>query len=75
MTTKKQTILDLVEKYTAENHINNLPGDNPNKPKFDKATDSVPYAGRVYDHSEVVAAVDATLDFWLTLDYCLMNCW
>ena len=27
----------------------------------------VGYAGRVYDDAEVVAAVDATLDFWLTL--------
>lgn len=27
----------------------------------------VPYAGRVFDAEEVVAAVDAVLDFWLTL--------
>jgi CDP-6-deoxy-D-xylo-4-hexulose-3-dehydrase len=27
----------------------------------------VNYAGRVYDDAEIVAAVDATLDFWLTL--------
>ena len=27
----------------------------------------VPYAARVYDHHEVEAAVDASLDFWLTL--------
>jgi len=27
----------------------------------------VPYAGRVYDEAEVVAAVDASLDFWLTM--------
>jgi len=27
----------------------------------------VPYAGRVFDEQELVAAVDAVLDFWLTL--------
>ncbi len=34
---------------------------------FVPGTDHVAYAGKVYDHTEVVAAVDATLDFWLTL--------
>jgi CDP-6-deoxy-D-xylo-4-hexulose-3-dehydrase len=28
---------------------------------------SVPYSGKVFDHREMVAAVDASLDFWLTL--------
>lgn len=28
---------------------------------------SVPYAGRVYDQNEIVALVDSSLDFWLTL--------
>ena len=28
---------------------------------------TIPYAGRVFDQNEVVAAVGATLDFWLTL--------
>ncbi|MGH7134857.1 MAG: DegT/DnrJ/EryC1/StrS family aminotransferase, partial [Pirellulales bacterium] len=28
---------------------------------------AVPYAGRVFDEEEVVAAVEAVLDFWLTL--------
>ncbi len=27
---------------------------------------SVPYAGRVYDEKEIIALVDASLDFWLT---------
>ncbi len=26
----------------------------------------IPYAGRVYDHEEVVALIDSSLDFWLT---------
>ena len=29
--------------------------------------DAAPYAGRVYDAAEVVAGVEAMLDFWLTL--------
>ncbi|GFP37084.1 CDP-4-dehydro-6-deoxyglucose reductase, E1, partial [Candidatus Hakubella thermalkaliphila] len=35
--------------------------------RFDPARDRVPYAGRVFDEKEVQAAVDAALDFWLTL--------
>lgn len=34
---------------------------------FEPGTTFVPYAARVYDHHEVEAAVDASLDFWLTL--------
>ncbi|MCB9680727.1 MAG: lipopolysaccharide biosynthesis protein RfbH [Alphaproteobacteria bacterium] len=34
---------------------------------FTPGEDYVSYAGRVHDDREVVAAVDATLDFWLTL--------
>jgi len=34
--------------------------------KFIPGVSSVPYAGRVYDADEMVALVDASLDFWLT---------
>jgi CDP-4-dehydro-6-deoxyglucose reductase, E1 len=34
---------------------------------FEPGTTFVPYAARVYDYHEVEAAVDASLDFWLTL--------
>ncbi len=34
---------------------------------FVAGTTSVPYAGRVYDQNEIVALVDSSLDFWLTL--------
>lgn len=34
---------------------------------FEPGQTFVPYAGRVFDHHEVEAAVDASLDFWLTL--------
>lgn len=34
---------------------------------FIPGTTAIPYAGRVYDHQEVEAAVKSSLDFWLTL--------
>jgi CDP-6-deoxy-D-xylo-4-hexulose-3-dehydrase len=51
-------ILDLVREYYQERHapVDFIPGES-----------RVPYAGRVFDAQELVAAVDATLDFWLTL--------
>jgi CDP-6-deoxy-D-xylo-4-hexulose-3-dehydrase len=51
-------ILGLVRKYCQERHASRpfLPG-----------ASNVPYAGRVFDETEMVAAVDAVLDFWLTL--------
>ena len=51
-------ILDLVKDYYRQRHAPRpfLPGHS-----------SVPYAGRVFDEQEMVAGVDALLDFWLTL--------
>ena len=37
------------------------------RPKFVPGESAVPYAGRVFDEDEVVAAVRASLEFWLTL--------
>jgi CDP-6-deoxy-D-xylo-4-hexulose-3-dehydrase len=51
-------ILDLVRDYYQARH---RPG------PFVPGQSKVPYAGRVFDADEIVAAVDATLDFWLTL--------
>jgi CDP-6-deoxy-D-xylo-4-hexulose-3-dehydrase len=48
-------ILDLVREYYQARHASR-PG-----------AGTVPYAGRVFDDNEMVAAVDAVLDFWLTL--------
>lgn len=47
-------------------------GESPNwedapSEDFDAEQSGVPYAGRVFGEEEVVRAVDATLDFWLTL--------
>src|SRR6266545_5981829 len=51
-------ILELVREYYQARHaqMNFVPG-----------TSKVPYAGRGFDEREMVAAVDAVLDFWLTL--------
>ena len=57
----KQSILDQVadlirERKEAELNLSFVPGETV-----------VPYAGRVYDHQEVIAAVSSSLDFMLTL--------
>ncbi len=51
-------ILDLVREYHRTRHA---PG------PFVPGESKVPYAGRVFDEHELVAAVDSVLDFWLTL--------
>jgi CDP-6-deoxy-D-xylo-4-hexulose-3-dehydrase len=53
-----QRILDQVREYYHARHVARpfLPGQT-----------KVPYGGRVFDENEMVAAVDAVLDFWLTL--------
>jgi CDP-6-deoxy-D-xylo-4-hexulose-3-dehydrase len=51
-------ILDLVRDYYRERH---------RPAEFVAGESRVPYAGRVFDDREMVAAVDAVLDFWLTL--------
>jgi CDP-6-deoxy-D-xylo-4-hexulose-3-dehydrase len=51
-------ILDLVREYY---HARHKPG------VFVPDQSKVPYAGRVFDEREMVAAVDTLLDFWLTL--------
>jgi CDP-6-deoxy-D-xylo-4-hexulose-3-dehydrase len=51
-------ILDLIRDYYQARH---KPG------RFFPGQSKVPYAGRVFDEEEMVAAVDSLLDFWLTL--------
>jgi CDP-6-deoxy-D-xylo-4-hexulose-3-dehydrase len=62
----KREILRLTREYSQLAHRSNLPGDSRDVP-FVGGTDTLPYAGRVFDADEVEAAVSATLDFWLTL--------
>lgn len=53
----RSKILELTREYYAENW--------PSRP-FDAGNTFVPYAGRVFDESELVNLVDSSLDFWLT---------
>jgi CDP-6-deoxy-D-xylo-4-hexulose-3-dehydrase len=60
----KDEILRLTREYTARVHgrFNPLP-----TTAFVPGETEVPYAGRIFDASEVCAAVESSLDFWLTL--------
>jgi CDP-4-dehydro-6-deoxyglucose reductase, E1 len=53
-------ILDDVRRYYRARHE----GEND---LFSPGESTVPYAGRVFDEREMVAAVDSLLNFWLTL--------
>lgn len=55
-------ILRLNEKYFVRNYYNFAHKQNP----FVPGKSSINYAGRVYDEKEIQAAVEASLDFWLT---------
>ncbi|WP_372717025.1 lipopolysaccharide biosynthesis protein RfbH [Novipirellula sp.] len=63
----RQQILSLAREYSRTMHRANRPGDDPLTPEFVPGKTVIPYAGRVFDEDEVEAAVNSTLDFWLTL--------
>jgi CDP-6-deoxy-D-xylo-4-hexulose-3-dehydrase len=54
----RRRILELVREYYDVRH---------RSPRFLAGESPVPYAGRVFDERELVAAVDSALEFWLTL--------
>lgn len=60
----KSEILKLVREYSSQVHSSFLPS---SQTPFEAGKTTVPYAGRVFNADEVEAAVNATLDFWLTL--------
>jgi len=62
----KAEILRLTREYSAQVHGANRPATELSRP-FEPGITTVPYAGRVFTEDEVEAAVNATLDFWLTL--------
>lgn len=62
----KSEILRLSREYARLAHRSNRPGAE-NAAAFEPGKTVIPYAGRVFTEDEVEAAVDATLDFWLTL--------
>jgi CDP-6-deoxy-D-xylo-4-hexulose-3-dehydrase len=59
-------IFRLTEAYSGLKHGTGLPG-KERKDSFVPGVTPVPYAGRVFDAREVMAAVRSSLDFWLTL--------
>jgi len=67
--TLKAEILRLTREYSTRMHQANRPGYESAAAArpFTPGATPVPYAGRVFTEDEVVAAVGATLDFWLTL--------
>lgn len=62
----KQEILRLTREYSQLMHQPNLPTWERNF-DFIPGETIIPYAGRVFNSDEVEAAVESTLDFWLTL--------
>lgn len=52
----REEILNLVKEYCRSYH----------NAKTYRPGDRIPYAGRVYDESEMVNLVDSALEFWLT---------
>ena len=62
----KQQILDLSRQYAQIAHSTHFTADNPSRKEWVNG-DVIPYAARTFDEEEVVAAVDSSLDFWLTL--------
>ncbi len=63
---RKAEILRLTREYASQAHQANRPG-TESAISFEPGKTVVPYAGRVFTEDEVTAAVNATLDFWLTL--------
>ena len=63
----KQKILDLTAEWSRRQHKGQRPGNDAGKTEFIAGETPIPYAARTFTEEEVVAAVDATLDFWLTL--------
>ena len=62
----KAEILSLAREYSELTHLANRPAEE-NRATFHPGTTTIPYAGRVFTADEVEAAIDSTLDFWLTL--------
>lgn len=62
----KAEILRLTREYSALTHEKQRPS-HERVSAFVPGETVIPYAGRVFNEDEVAAAVNSTLDFWLTL--------
>jgi len=67
--TLREQILELTREYSQLAHCANRPGygKDPHRAVFQPGESHVPYAGRVFDTTEVEAAIGSALDFWLTM--------
>ena len=72
----RDQILELSKEYSRLVHCNGMPlsqneteniGYETNNSEFFPGISSIDYAARVFDEKEVAAAINTTLDFWLTL--------
>jgi CDP-6-deoxy-D-xylo-4-hexulose-3-dehydrase len=63
----REEILRLTAEYSRRVHRQNRPASDAEPPRFVPGETTVPYAGRVFTEVEVAAAVNTTLDFWITL--------
>lgn len=61
MKTKEQSKKEIFDKV--KEYYNNFHKKEP----FNSGKSKIGYAGRVYDHNELISAIDSVLDFWLTL--------
>ncbi|HQU09469.1 MAG TPA: DegT/DnrJ/EryC1/StrS family aminotransferase, partial [Opitutales bacterium] len=62
----KSQILQLTQQYAQQAHAAQKPAKTATE-TFIAGETVIPYAGRVFESEEVVAAVESALDFWLTL--------
>ncbi len=62
----KALALASTREFSLLSHAHLRPATDPLRPAH-APSDPIPYAGRVFTEDEVVAAVDSSLDFWLTL--------
>lgn len=63
----KEKILDDVKSYFNSNHKQYSRKEFYDDGDFIPGVTPVPYAGRVFDESEMINSVSSLLDFWLTL--------
>ena len=63
----REKILELTAEWSRRNHSGLRPGYDSKKSEFIPGETPIPYAARTFTELEVVAAINTTLDFWLTL--------
>ena len=62
----KETVMHKLQRRLVTNETETFYHDRFSKNEFIPGKSKVNYAGRVFDEKEIINAVDASLDFWLT---------